>query len=236
MRDVDLAAFAHAELPFERLVDALGRSRSSAYPPLFQVMLTYQNTEQTSLELPGLEISAFDSDLGQAKVDLQLAIGEEYGADRALVGMPMLITYATDLFDESTIAAFAERFVTVLETVTSDPSFVIRSVDVRTARELQEAAPRPTVADLPALVSAAAETAPETVVLEHGGKAVTLRELDVQLTTVSASMGGALKPDALVTVALSALLPGLLQALGAEGYRAALETIIDRAVAAQNGG
>ncbi|MEU5844568.1 amino acid adenylation domain-containing protein, partial [Rhodococcus sp. NPDC047139] len=236
VRDVDLAAFAHAELPFERLVDALGRSRSSAYSPLFQVMLTYQNTEQTSLELPGLEISAFDSDLGQAKVDLQLAIGEEFAPDRTLVGMPMLITYATDLFDESTIAAFAERFVTVLEAVTSDPSVTLRSVDLRTARELEESAPRPTVADLPALVSSAAEMAPDAVAIEHGGTEVTFAALDAQLTTVASAMGGALKPDALVTVALSALLPGILQALGADGYAAALGTIIDRAVAVRKGG
>ncbi|WP_369028317.1 condensation domain-containing protein, partial [Nocardia farcinica] len=75
-RETDLHAFAHADVPFERLVEVLNPARSQARHPLFQVMLTFQNTRQASLELPGLSVNGIDYDARLAKFDLQLTLSE----------------------------------------------------------------------------------------------------------------------------------------------------------------
>ncbi len=74
----DLAAFGHAEVPFESVVDALAPGRSTAYSPLFQVMLEFQNTATARVELPGLTVEVVDVEFGVAKFDLQLTLAERY--------------------------------------------------------------------------------------------------------------------------------------------------------------
>ncbi len=123
VRESDLEAFAHADVPFERLVEVLDPARSQARHPLFQVMLTFQNmAASTSLELPGLRVAALDFDAAIAKFDLQVTVTDLAGSGEQSQGFGVEFTYATDLFDASTVAAFAERFVRVLEAVVADPS------------------------------------------------------------------------------------------------------------------
>ncbi|MFJ7624599.1 condensation domain-containing protein, partial [Rhodococcus erythropolis] len=129
-REVDLQAFAHADVPFERIVEALDPVRSQAHHPLFQVALTFQNLGQTSLDMPGLRAAAVEFDAALAKFDLQLTLEE------AEAGMSATLTYATDLFDASTAAEFADRFVSVLRGVVANPTAAVGDVDVLTAGEL----------------------------------------------------------------------------------------------------
>ncbi|MFC4604944.1 amino acid adenylation domain-containing protein [Rhodococcus kronopolitis] len=227
-RRKDLAAFDHADVPFERLVDVVGRERSTAYPPLFQVMFAFQNMTTRSLQLPGLEVSAIDSGFEQAKFDLQLTGQETFDDLGRLVGIPMQFTYATDLFLPETIALFAGRLARILEAVAADPSVVLRSIDILTDQERSRFARKPalTVKDLPELVAAAAAVAPDAVALTHDGREVTYGQLGTKLATVSKSMGAALKPEALVTVSLSGLLPGILPALGPEGHAKAMDSLV----------
>ncbi|WP_444543655.1 amino acid adenylation domain-containing protein, partial [Nocardia asiatica] len=120
VRDIDVRAFAHADLPFERLVQELNPVRSRAHAPIVQTLLSVEHHDDTVLRLPGLTVSAYPLDDRVARVDLAVELAEhrtETGA--ALRGV---LRYATDLFDRDTIATFGARFLRVLRTVLADPS------------------------------------------------------------------------------------------------------------------
>jgi succinate dehydrogenase flavin-adding protein (antitoxin of CptAB toxin-antitoxin module) len=78
-RDIDLAAFAHADVPFERLVEVLNPARSTARHALFQVGLSFQNVARAALELPGLTVAGVDADVDVSQFDLHLIVGDGYG-------------------------------------------------------------------------------------------------------------------------------------------------------------
>ncbi|NKX87985.1 non-ribosomal peptide synthase/polyketide synthase [Nocardia coubleae] len=225
----DLAAIAHADVPFEQVVDALGRTRSGAYTPLFQVMLTFQNMPPGSIDLPGLRVQPLDPGLTEAKFDLHLTAVQRYDSDGELDGIDMHFGYATDLFDEKTIRVLTERFRKVLAAVAADPAVVVRAIDVRT--DAEQAPTAPTTADLPSLIGSAARVAPATVAFVHGEHAISFAELDAKLTAVSRSMGAKMKPEALINVALAGLVPGVLGALGAAGLATTLHTLVTDAAA-----
>src|SRR5690606_20788088 len=77
-REIDIAAYAHADVPFERLVEVLNPVRSTARHPLFQVGLTFQNMGPAGLALPGLTVSAVDFDTEMSQFDLNLIVGDSY--------------------------------------------------------------------------------------------------------------------------------------------------------------
>ncbi len=110
-----LTAYAHQDVPFEKLVEELGVERSLAYNPLFQVMFSLQNAPMGDLELPGLAIGFLDAGVDAALFDLAMGFGE-YGGK--LYGG---CQYATDLFDEATIALLLAGFVELLEAATAHP-------------------------------------------------------------------------------------------------------------------
>ncbi len=127
----DLLALAHADIPFDQVVDALGRTRSSSYTPLFQVMFTYQNMPHSVVRLPGLEVRPLDLGLSEAKFDLHLTGIERPGR----AGLDFQFGYATDIFDAETVGRFAERLLLVLDVIAADPAVSVRAIDIRTAAE-----------------------------------------------------------------------------------------------------
>ncbi|NUS43575.1 MAG: amino acid adenylation domain-containing protein, partial [Mycobacteriaceae bacterium] len=129
-RETDLHAFANADVPFERLVEILNPARSQARHPLFQVMLSFQNTAGASVELPELAVSEVDLDAGVAKFDLQLDITPDGGS-----GLRASVNYATDLFDAATAAAFGQRLVRVLEAFASAPDTPVGEIDLLDSAE-----------------------------------------------------------------------------------------------------
>ncbi|OWY83199.1 non-ribosomal peptide synthetase [Rhodococcus sp. BUPNP1] len=228
-KEKDLAAFGNADVPFERVVERLGVRRNSAYTPLFQAMLTFQNIDTGTFALPGLEVTALETGADQAKFDLQCTVVERFSESGALTALDVTFTYATALFDAATVETFGDRFVRILEAVGADPQVVLRSIDIRTDAERTRAA-RPkkarTVADLPALVAAAAAVAPDTVAFRHGEREVTLGEFAQRLDTMATTTGGALTAEALVSVVLNGLVPGMLPQLGADGLAQLVRDVI----------
>ncbi|MFE6923181.1 amino acid adenylation domain-containing protein [Nocardia sp. NPDC057663] len=209
-RASDLAAFAAADVPFERLVEVLDPPRSTARHPLFQVGLSFQNVDRAALELPGLRIAPVSAELAVSQFDLHLIVGDGYDADGAPTGIEGFFTYATDLFDAATVQAFADRLTLLLDAVVREPGVVVGDVDLRTAAERAAeittgstdlAVPGGTLADLPSLAR------PETVALvadlPEGRLELTYAEFEARVNRLARhliSLG--VGPESLVALAL----------------------------------
>ncbi|MEU4414034.1 amino acid adenylation domain-containing protein [Nocardia salmonicida] len=140
VRSTDLDAFAHADVPFEQLVGALDPTRSTAHHPLFQVSLSLQNFIEPVLELPGLRFEVEDFDRRSSAFDLTLDLRERFG-ETGPEGIEGVLTYATDLFDASTVAAFATRWRQVLSTVLADIDVRLADIDILAEAERAELIP-----------------------------------------------------------------------------------------------
>ncbi|MFI6870290.1 amino acid adenylation domain-containing protein [Nocardia sp. NPDC050406] len=137
-REIDLQAFSHADIPFERLVEVLSPPRTTAHHPVFQVGLSFQNMARSALELPGLTIAGVDADLDVSQFDLHLIVSDAYDESGAPAGIGGFITYATDLFDEATVASFVARLTRLLEAVVADASVRVGDIELLAADERAE--------------------------------------------------------------------------------------------------
>jgi amino acid adenylation domain-containing protein len=115
VREVTLGAYAHPDLPFEKLVEEVNPPRDLSRSPLFQVMFVFQNAPLPSLELPGLVVTPIELDSGTANFELTLSVVE--GA----TGLRGWLEYNTDLFDAPTITRMVGHFQTLLEGIVVNP-------------------------------------------------------------------------------------------------------------------
>ena len=115
VREVCLGAYAHQDVPFERLVEELHLARDLSRNPLFQVMFVLQNAAVRTLELPGMSLSPVEIDSGTTHFDLTLHIADTEP------GLNVTFAYNTDLFEASTIARMLGYFGTLLEAVVATP-------------------------------------------------------------------------------------------------------------------
>ncbi|MGR6027322.1 amino acid adenylation domain-containing protein [Rhodococcus erythropolis] len=208
VREGDLGAFAHVDLPFERLVEVLNPARSQARNPLFQVMLSFQNMEQSVLRLGDLTVAGIDANTVAAKFDLQLTMVEQFDEAGAPAGMAAQFTYATDLFDESTVAGFAGRFGRILAEITVDPSVRLGDIDVLTAAERSNLLSWSTGgrtalagASLTAMFDEQVGRTPDSLAVECDGEALTYGQLDAYANVVAERLTAAgVGPDDVVAL------------------------------------
>ncbi|MFF5213624.1 condensation domain-containing protein, partial [Streptosporangium sp. NPDC000396] len=125
VRETDLAAYAHQDLPFERLVEIVSPARSMARHPLFQVMLAFQNNPPASLELDDLSVAVESFTPATAKFDLQLTL-----AERPEGGLEAGLEFSFDLFDRRTAEDIVTRFHRLLESVVATPTAPISQIDI----------------------------------------------------------------------------------------------------------
>ncbi|MGP2443095.1 condensation domain-containing protein, partial [Streptomyces sp. JW3] len=136
MRETDLAAYAHQDVPFERLVEELNPARSLSRNPLFQVMLALQNVPEAEWELPGLRVAPLPPIAEPpARFDLSFSLAERRAADGSPAGLGGGILYAADLFDAATVRSLGDRLVRVLEQIAADPGTRLSEIDVLDADE-----------------------------------------------------------------------------------------------------
>ncbi|MFI7406725.1 amino acid adenylation domain-containing protein [Streptomyces sp. NPDC049541] len=221
VRDRALAAYDNQDVPFERLVELLSPERTTAYQPLFQVMLAWQ-FEWSQIEIPDLRVTPVPAGTGTAKFDLFFNIvpapsGGAYGR----------LEYATELFDHATAESLVDRYVRVLRQVVADPGTRLGGVDVLTGAERDRlaqlndtTAPVPG-ATVPELVAAQVAKTPDATAVVSGQTELSYRELDARADRLAAALRDrGVGPDVLVAVALprsADLVVALLAVLKAGG-------------------
>ena len=210
VRAVDLAAYAHQELPFERLVELLNPVRSLARHPLFQVMLAFQNTPEAVLELPGIIATSEPIAINTAKFDLLFNLSERRAPDGKPEGIDGLIEYRSDLFARSSVEAMGRRLVALLEAVVADPSQPIGRIELLEPEERQQIlidwnntaceVPHTT---LPGLFEAQVERSPEAIALVFEESTLSYAELNLQANRLAHLLiSRGVGPETLVAIAL----------------------------------
>jgi amino acid adenylation domain-containing protein len=236
-REATLGAFAHQEVPFEKLVEALQPRRSLAHAPLVQVLLALQNTAAAPLELPGLTISRLAEETPAAPFDLALHLAETAGgadgsdrADRA-VGIAGRLVYARDLFDRPSAIRLAQRLRTLVAAAVASPDLSWRDLDLLApAERLQLLAEWSGAGEelrveegttLARLVAAQAARTPAATALVVGGERLTYGELAARVEALAGRLQGlGVGPEERVAVCVgrsAALVVALLAVLEAGG-------------------
>ena len=132
VRDMSLDAYAHQDLPFEMLVEALQPERSLSHTPLFQVMFILQNAPMSLVELAGLSATLLPVQSTTAKFDLTLSM------ENTATGLVGVWEYNTDLFDADTIERMAGHFQTLLLGIVANPMRQISQLPLLSGVERQQ--------------------------------------------------------------------------------------------------
>ncbi|MGY0055243.1 non-ribosomal peptide synthase/polyketide synthase [Streptomyces sp. LZ34] len=210
VRETDLGAFGHQDVPFEHLVEVLNPTRSMSRHPLFQVMLTFQNNAQPEFRLPGLTFSGESSGDGAAKFDLQLSVHEQQGPDGTPAGLVGVFEFAVDLFDRVTVEGLAERFVRLLGGVVADPDGRVGGLEVLSAGERAELlsgwqGERVEVpwASLPVMFERQVARGPEAVAVSFEGVELSYGELNARANRLARYLiGHGVGPESMVALVL----------------------------------
>ena len=182
VKEVALAAYAHQDVPLEKLVEVLQPQRSLSYSPLFQVMFVLQNTGETTWELEGLSIEQLPVETSTAKFDLILSV------DETKTGLVGNWEYNTDLFDHATITRMAGHFQILLEGIIAHPQEKITYLPLISTSEQQlfqtwnqTQTDYPKEATIHELFETQVEKTPEAVALvfagQQSGSALRLRSV-----------------------------------------------------------
>ncbi|MFJ6656762.1 amino acid adenylation domain-containing protein [Streptomyces sp. NPDC091377] len=212
VRDVTLGAFAHQDVPFERLVEELAPTRSVARNPLFQTVLTMQNTADVALELPGLEVTPVPGARPGVKFDLDVMVNENFDAHAHPAGLTGSVTASADLFDPAFAHGLAERLLRLLHAVTDTPRLRLSEAALldpaERARVLTDwndtapTTPAPTVVDR---FWAQTRSTPDAVAVRQGDTTLTYAQLRTRAETVARHLAGAgIGPESVVALCLPA--------------------------------
>ncbi|MGX1547467.1 amino acid adenylation domain-containing protein, partial [Streptomyces adustus] len=219
VRETALSAYAHQDVPFEHLVEALNPSRSLSHHPLFQTGLVVQNAPGGDFELPGLRVSGVSVRTGTARLDLTFGLAEEHGPDGAPAGLGGAVEYSTDLFDRSTVEALVARWTRLLAAVVVAPDRPIGGIDLLSDGERRELLPAvaggaPGVS-LPELFAAQVAATPDAVALVCGDIELTYRQLDARANRFAhVLIARGVSPEQTVAVALPRSVESVVAVLG----------------------
>ncbi|MFJ9155107.1 amino acid adenylation domain-containing protein, partial [Streptomyces sp. NPDC102270] len=238
VREASLRAFEHQDVPFEKLVEELSPVRSMGQNPLFQVMLTVQNTASAALDLSGAgslpSTLASSAGLGASKFDLEVSFGEVFDAQGKPAGIRGKLIAAADLFDAGTAERFAGWLLRVVETVVAEPQTRLSAVDVMGAderRQIVEEWNDTTVevasSTLPGLFAAQVARTPDAVAVVSEGVELSYAELDARANAVArrlVDLGVGAESGVAVLMERSAeLVVALLAVVKAGGYYVPLD-------------
>ncbi len=187
VREGCLEAYAHQELPFEKLVEELQPTRTLSQSPLFQVMFVLQNAPRTALALAGLTLTPFRIESGTAKFDLTLSV------TATDAGLQATVEYNADLFDAATLDRFLGHYQTLLEGAVAAPDRPLSELPLLTAAERHQlfvewnatATAYPRQACIHTLFEAQVARTPEAVAVVWDEQSLTYAELNRRANRVA---------------------------------------------------
>ena len=216
-------AFAHQDVPFERLVEELQPERDLSRNPVFQVMFALQNAPSVALELPGLRLVPFQGALLTTRFDLELHVLERPGDLRAV------LFYNTDLFEAATAQRLLAHYRALLAQAARRPDAAIADLDILEDAERQQivvgwnddGAPAPREAGVAELFAEQAAQTPDAIAAVYGGDEITYKQLNAQANRLARYLiRHGVGPDVPVGVLMDRsvdMLTGLLAVLKAGG-------------------
>ena len=179
VRRTALGAYAHQEIPFEKLVEELQPDRDTSHPPLFQVLFVLQENLSDHIAFHELEVTPLDFELGSSKFDLSLFMVE------FPEGLTASIEYNTDLFDAATIERLLQHFETLLRAIIANPAQPITQLPLLTSaerklviRDFNATHLATQTISVHGLVEQQAERTPDSPALCFGEASLTYRELN----------------------------------------------------------
>ncbi|MEN2421893.1 amino acid adenylation domain-containing protein [Streptomyces rimosus] len=210
VRDTDLAAWTHQDLPFEQLVEALNPVRSAGRQPLFQVVAAVQNAPEGGFGRLGVRTRSELLSTGTAKYDLFFSLWERQGPQGEPRGLDGFVEYSTDLFDRGTAETLAAQLVRVLETAAATPDVPLAHLDILTAGEREQlrrdasaAVPAVRHSTLPELFAEQVARTPEATALVFEGESLSYGELDARANRLAHWLiGRGVGPETRVAVVL----------------------------------
>lgn len=217
VRKVALDAYAHQDLPFEKLVEELHPQRNFSHSPLFQVLFVLQNAPMRAPRLTGLSVSPLKVESETATFDLSLLMVEEADSLRGT------IEYNTDLFDEGTISRMIGHFQTLLESIVTEPGTPISRLALLTDSERDRLLVdwNNTNRDYPKekcihqLFEAQVEQTPEAIAVVFEDGQLTYRELNARANRLAYDLSKlGVGPETLVGICLERSLQMVVGILG----------------------
>jgi len=217
IREVSLEAYAHQDLPFEKLVEELQPDRNLSYNPLFQVSFVLQTAPVAAESIAGLNLTLLDVENQTTKVDLTLYLEEK---QEEISGQ---FEYSTDLFDAVTIRRMAGHFLRLLEGIAANPERRIEELPLLGEKERHQLLVEwnDTRADYPSdrcihqLFEAQVERTPDAIAVVFEDQKVTYRELNTRANQVAHYLQKlGVKPEVLVGICTERSLSMIVGILG----------------------
>ena len=217
VREVCVGAYAHADMPFEQLVEELQPKRNLSHMPLFQVAFAWQEDFQKNLKLSGLTLNLLSTYSQTAKFDLTLHVVD------AKPELKVLLEYNTDLFNAKTITRMGEHFRTLLEGIVAYPQTRLSDLPLLTAVELHQQLVEwndtstnfPVDVCIHQLFETQVERSPDAIAVVYEDEQLTYRELNAranQLAHHLRSLG--VQPEVLVGICVERSLDMIIGLLG----------------------
>jgi amino acid adenylation domain-containing protein len=181
VRATTLAAYAHQELPFEKLVEELQPRRDLSITPFFQVLFALQNAPAGARELPGLALETLSVHSGTAKFALTLSLSETTGGEGAFAGY---LEYNRDLFDDASAHRLAGQLEVLLAGLVDPASPRLEDLPLLSPGEHHQLLSEwslgtgsPATGTLPELFATQAARSPEATAVIAPGERLTYAEL-----------------------------------------------------------
>ncbi|MGA2602460.1 MAG: condensation domain-containing protein, partial [Bryobacteraceae bacterium] len=190
-RKTVLEAYAHQDLPFDKILEALETERDLSRSPLFQVMFSLQNTPWAPLELPDLRIIPRESHTAAAKFDLTVATWEDTGG--TISGR---WEYNADLFRQDSAERQVRHFTELLRSAVEQPDARVSQLRALSPDEERQqceewnstARPFPVEPTLAALFEEQVSKTPDAIAVEYADRRLTYRELDDRANALACAL------------------------------------------------